>query len=133
MRNATALYKKPDIQFFLNAGPMENATMNGTLQAIAMATAAGLKATFVDARRACVSLFGFTGAMPPPFAHGQTACVWQVSGRIHQENDAFDHCDGCAGHPGVEGHRGIYEAAWPVIARVMNWSEAWPAAPPKEE
>ena len=63
MRNATALYKKPDIQFFLNAGPMENATMNGTLQAIAMATAAGLKATFVDARRACVSLFGCTGAI----------------------------------------------------------------------
>ena len=58
MRNATVLYKKPDIQFFLNAGPMENATMNGTLQAIAMATAAGLKATFVDARRACVSRCG---------------------------------------------------------------------------
>ena len=63
MRNATVLYKKPDIQFFLNAGPMENATMNGTLQAIAMASAAGLKATFVDARRACVSRFGFTGAI----------------------------------------------------------------------
>ena len=65
MRNASALYKKPDIQFFLNAGPMENATMNGTLQAIAMATAAGLKATFVDARRACVRCFGV--AMPAIF------------------------------------------------------------------
>eukprot|EP01052_Picozoa_sp_SAG31_P012951 SAG31_NODE_767_length_12232_cov_6.917827_13_plen_368_part_00 len=108
MQNATRLYKKPDIQFFLNAGPMENKTMNGTLQAVAMAHAAGLHATFVDTRRAC------------------------VSGRIHQANDAFDRCDGCAGHPGVEGHRGIYEAAWPVIAKVMNWTDVWPAAPPKE-
>ena len=33
MKNATALYGKPDIQFFLNAGPMENTTMKGTLQA----------------------------------------------------------------------------------------------------
>ena len=105
MKNATVLYGKPDIQFFLNAGPMENITMNGTLQAVAMANAAGLKATFIDARRAC------------------------VGARIHQAND-FDHCDGCASHPGVEGHRGIYEAAWPVIAKVMNWSDVWPAAPP---
>ena len=105
MCNATELYRKPDIQFFLNAGPMENSTMNGTLQAIEMAKAAGLKATFVDAR---------------------SACSWA---RIHQADDP-DQCDGCASHPGVEGHRGIYEAAWPVIAQVMNWSEAWPPAPP---
>ena len=104
MRNATTLYGKPDIQFFLNAGPMENATMSGALQAVAMAKAAGLEATFVDTRSAC-SL-----------------------ARIHQANDA-DQCDGCANHPGVQGHRGIYEAAWPVIAKVMNWSEAWPPAP----
>ena len=87
---------------------MENTTMNGTLQAIAMAHGAGLKATFIDTRRAC------------------------VAARIHQKNDGFDHCDGCAGHPGVEGHRGIYEAAWPVISRVMNWSDVWPAAPSRE-
>ena len=33
---------------------MENVTMNGTQQAVAMAKAAGLKATFVDTRLACV-------------------------------------------------------------------------------
>eukprot|EP01048_Picozoa_sp_COSAG05_P003392 COSAG05_NODE_155_length_15704_cov_84.777315_13_plen_165_part_00 len=70
MKNATRLYKKPNIQFFLNSGPMENKTTSGTLQAVALAQAAGLHATFVDTRRAC------------------------VGGRIHQQNDAFDHCDG---------------------------------------
>jgi hypothetical protein len=33
-----------------------------------------------------------------------------------------DDCDGCAGHPGVEGHRGMYEAAWPVVGKVMGWN-----------
>ena len=60
---------------------------------------AGLKATFVDTRRAC------------------------VASRIHQKDDGFDHCDGCAVHPGVEGHRSIYEQAWPVISKVMSWSD----------
>eukprot|EP01043_Picozoa_sp_COSAG02_P014938 COSAG02_NODE_624_length_19387_cov_90.736002_7_plen_93_part_00 len=66
---------------------MENTTMNGTLQAIAMAHAAGLKATFVDTRRAC------------------------VAARIHQKNDGFDHCDGCAGHPGTTTSQRVSERA----------------------
>jgi hypothetical protein len=49
MLNATKLYGKTDIQFFLNAGPMENTTITGTQSAIKMALAAGLKATFVPA------------------------------------------------------------------------------------
>jgi hypothetical protein len=53
--------------------------------------------------------------------HGPTCIVWaNLTPFSLQENDAFDQCDGCAGHPGVEGHRGIYEAAWPIIAEVMH-------------
>ena len=38
------------------------------------------------------------------------------------EHGNTDLCDGCAGHPGVEGHRGMYEAAWPVMESVMGWA-----------
>lgn len=31
-------------------------------------------------------------------------------------------CDGCAGHPGVAGHRAMAAAAQPVIASVMGWA-----------
>ena len=72
MLNATKLYGKPDIQFFLNAGPMENTTITGTQSAIKMALAAGLKATFVDMQTACVDA-------------------------NLQQPDNSDHCDGCAG------------------------------------
>ena len=41
---------------------------------------------------------------------GTSRRTFSKEGRIHQTTDAFDSCDGCAGHPGVEGHRGIYEA-----------------------
>ena len=33
-------------------------------------------------------------------------------------------CDGCGGHPGVEGHAGMAKMAIPQIARVMGWSAA---------
>jgi hypothetical protein len=150
MLNATKLYGKKDIQFFLNAGqreklpsappgrgpssrlpasfvlllalervaispvlcflstprigvcagPMENTTITGTQSAIKQAIAAGLKATFVDM---------------------QTACV---DADLHHADNS-DDCDGCASHPGVQGHRGMYEAAWPVMAKVMGW-QSWP-------
>jgi hypothetical protein len=100
MLNATKFYKKPDIQFFLNAGPMENTTIVGTQSAIKMAVAKGLHATFVDM---------------------QTACV---DANLHAWDDS-DDCDGCAGHPGIQGHRGMYEAAWPVMTKVMGW-KSWP-------
>jgi len=29
--------------------------------------------------------------------------------------------DGCGGHPGVLGHRGMFQMAQPVIAAVMGW------------
>ena len=28
---------------------------------------------------------------------------------------------GCGGHPGVLGHKGMFEMAQPVIARAMGW------------
>lgn len=94
MKNATVLYGKPDIQFFLTAGPMENTTYTGTSEAVAQGKAVGLKVTLIDMRSAC------------------------ASARLHANTDL---CDGCAGHPGIEGHRGMYEAAWPVIKATMGW------------
>ena len=96
LTNITNRYRSRDIQFFLNAGPMENTTMPLTLSAIAQAKQKGLKATFVDMTTAC------------------------VSARQHGNSDG---CDGCAGHPGVEGHRGMFEAARPVMASVMGWND----------
>eukprot|EP00040_Diaphanoeca_grandis_P003692 m.25596 g.25596 ORF g.25596 m.25596 type:complete len:411 (-) comp15077_c0_seq1:130-1362(-) len=96
MKNATMLYGKPDIQFFLTVGPMENTTITGTEAAVSAAIAEGLNVTMIDMRTAC------------------------AAARIHGSGDS-DWCDGCASHPGVEGHRGMYEAAWPVISKVMGW------------
>lgn len=96
MKNATILYKKPDIQFFLTSGPMENTTYTGTVAAINQAKSAGLKATLIDMRAAC------------------------ASARLHAPDDS-DQCDGCAGHPGIQGHYEMYEAAWPVIKSTMGW------------
>jgi len=45
-----------------------------------------------------------------------TAC-WAA-----RQHGNADWCDGCASHPGIEGHRGMYEDAWPVMAQVMGWS-----------
>ena len=95
MKTATTLYNKPDIEFFLTAGPMENASMPGTVAAVAQGIAEGMKVTFVNMTTAC------------------------YAARQHGNSD---FCDGCAGHPGIEGHRGMYEAAWPVIGRVMGWN-----------
>jgi hypothetical protein len=74
---------------------MENATGSATSQAATQASAEGLKVTVVDM---------------------QTACV---KARQHGNSD---QCDGCAGHPGIQGHWQMYEAAWPVMAQVLGWS-----------
>ena len=97
MRNATLLYKKPDITFFLSTGPIENTTMKATQSAVLQARAAGLKATWVDLRTAC------------------------MKARLHAVPPQLDQCDGCANHPGVEGHYGMFQAAKPVLASVMGW------------
>lgn len=95
MKTATVLYNKPDIEFFLTAGPMENATQIGTTDAVTQGKAMGLKVTFINMTTAC----------------------WDA-----RQHGNSDWCDGCAGHPGIEGHRGMYEAAWPVIGQVMGWN-----------
>lgn len=97
MKNATQLYNKPEIQFFLTTGPMENTTAPLTKQAIENANAQGIRATLIDM---------------------STACVDAVQ---HAPGDS-DGCDGCANHPGIFGHRGMYEAARPVIEKVMGWT-----------
>lgn len=138
MKNAVTLYGKDDIEFFLTGGPMvsnalpflslppppllvnanvciciytsiylhlhfylrtffkENVTVPYTQAAVQKGVAEGLKVTFVDMQAAC----------------------WK--GRYHGIGNS-DWCDGCASHPGIEGHRGMYEAAWPVIKEVMGW------------
>jgi len=96
MVNATKLYSKSDIEFFLNAGPIENMTLAYTLDAISQAKELGIRATYIDTTDSCVSADD----------HG---------------SDNPDQCDGCANHPGVEGHKKMYEAALPVIQNVLGW------------
>ena len=74
----------------------ENVTMPWTVEAVAQASAAGLNATFVNMSTAC----------------------WAVD--EHGIGNA-DYCDGCAGHPGVQGHRNMAKAAAPVMANIMGW------------
>lgn len=97
MHNATRLYAKPDIEFFVSAGPMENNTMPYSQSIVTEAKAQGLKATFVNMSTAC----------------------WVA--RQHG-SDNSDWCDGCATHPGIQSHFEMFEAAWPVMAEVMGWS-----------
>ena len=93
--NATELYGSRAVDFFLSAGPMENRTADATLAAVRRARDLGLKATFVDLRAACAGLA--------------------------RHESAADLCDGCANHPGVGGHAAMYEAAAPVLSRVLGW------------
>lgn len=97
MKNATKLYQS-NITFFLTTGPMENTTMAATKAAVKQGTQEGLKVHWIDMRTAC------------------------VDARLHAPDDG-DGCDGCAGHPGIEGHYGMYLAAEPVIANVMGWNK----------
>lgn len=96
MKNAVKLYQS-NITFFLTTGPMENTTMPLTKAAVEQGTQEGLKVHWIDMRTAC------------------------VDARLHAPDDE-DGCDGCAGHPGIEGHYGMYLAAEPVIANVMGWN-----------
>ncbi|KAK7242862.1 hypothetical protein SO694_00015455 [Aureococcus anophagefferens] len=93
--NATEFYGSRAVDFFLSAGPMENRTADATLNAVRRARDLGLKATFVDLRAACAGL--------------------------PRHESAADLCDGCANHPGVGGHAAMYEAAAPVLSRVLGW------------
>ena len=93
--NATEFYGSRAVDFFLSAGPMENRTADATLAAVRRARDLGLKATFVDLRAACAGLA--------------------------RHESAADLCDGCANHPGVGGHAAMYEAAAPVLSRVLGW------------
>ena len=77
---------------------MENTTMWATQRAVAQATKEGLKCYWIDMQSAC------------------------ARARLHAPDDT-DQCDGCAGHPGIEGHRGMFEAAAPVLAAQMGWTD----------
>ena len=70
--------------------------MAATQAAVAQAGAEGLRAVWIDVRTAC------------------------VDANLHAPDNA-DGCDGCATHPGVQGHRGMYAAALPVISQTMGW------------
>ena len=95
MHNITLLYQRSDIHFFLNAGPMENVTAPYTAQIVEQALQEGLNTTFINMSTAC----------------------WD-SGGAH---DNSDWCDGCANHPGIFGHRKMYEDAMPIMAAAMGW------------
>ena len=100
LQSVATRYRKPDVEFFLAAGPIRNFTGSWATKAVpviaARARAAGLRATVLDVTGAC------------------------AVARLHAP-DNVDLCDGCSAHPGVEGHREMYIKAAAVLARTMGW------------
>lgn len=107
MLNATRLYKRANLTFFLPTGPMVNQTMGATQRAIAAARRLGLNAHWIDMRRTCVGLVHQTH---------------DASASFCEETKGCSLCDGCSGHPGEQGHFNMFAAAAPVIAAQMGWS-----------
>ena len=89
MLNATRSYHSPNITFFLPTGPMVNATMAATLTAVQKGRSLGLNVHWVDMRRTCVGLVHQTHDDAQSFCDATKTC---------------SYCDGCAGHPGPQGH-----------------------------
>ena len=95
MVNVTRWYNKPDIEFFCGVGPITINYANSTREAVAKAAALGIKATYVD-MQACAR----------PYPSGATA-------------DGY--CNGTATHPGIVGHRRMYEMSYYAIGETLGW------------
>lgn len=95
MRNVTRWYDKPDIEFFCGIGPITVNYENSTRAAVQQAVAQGLRATLVE-MQACAR----------PFPGGAT-----VQG----------YCNGTATHPGIVGHRRMYEMSYQIIGDKLGW------------
>jgi hypothetical protein len=89
MLNATLSYKSPNITFFLPTGPMVNATMAATVAAVQESRSMGLNVHWLDMTRTCVGLVHQTHDAAQSFCDATNSC---------------SYCDGCAGHPGPQGH-----------------------------
>lgn len=50
-----------------------------------------------------------------------TALINAAGGNAHYLDMRGPPCDGCGGHPGVQGHQQMAEMAIPQIAKVMGW------------
>eukprot|EP01052_Picozoa_sp_SAG31_P031380 SAG31_NODE_3317_length_4424_cov_3.662197_5_plen_557_part_00 len=95
MQNITRWYGNPEIEFFCGIGPIVVNYENSTRAAVQQAGALGLKATLVD-MQACAR----------PFPGGAT-----VQG----------YCNGTATHPGIVGHRRMYEMSYQIIGDKLGW------------
>ena len=84
------------IEFFCGVGPITINYWPAVEAAVAQAKAEGLKVTLVD-MQACHNMTG------QPLTN--------MSGG----------CQGCATHPGVEGHRRMYELSYPVMKATLGW------------
>eukprot|EP01043_Picozoa_sp_COSAG02_P025908 COSAG02_NODE_1474_length_12424_cov_6.185639_4_plen_389_part_00 len=89
MLNATLSYQSPNMTFFLPTGPMVNGSMAATLAAVQKGRSLGLNVHWVDMRRTCVGLVHQTHDAAQSFCDATKSC---------------SYCDGCAGHPGPQGH-----------------------------
>jgi len=96
MRNATRWYDKPDIHFFCGVGPITINYWPAVEAAVVLAKAQGLKATLVD-MQACNNMTG------------------------HALTNMTGGCQGCATHPGIEGHRRMYELSYPTMKETLGW------------
>lgn len=101
MLNATLSYRSSNITFFLPTGPMVNSTMAATLAAVKQGRAIGLNVHWMDMRRTCVGLVHQTHDAAQSFCDVTKSC---------------SYCDGCAGHPGVQGH---FNSAYPRMYMIF--------------
>jgi hypothetical protein len=85
MQSVSTRYQYPNMAFFLTTGPMENTTMLATQNSVPQGNAAGLNVHWVDMRAAVL-----------------------LGASLHAPGDS-DHCGGCTGHPGIQGHKGNSE------------------------
>jgi hypothetical protein len=113
MLNATLSYRSKNITFFLPTGPMVNATMDATLAAVQQGRALGLNVHWIDMRRTCVGLVHQTHDDAQSFCEATKSC---------------SYCDGCAGHPGLQGHFNMFAAAARTMSAQMGW-DGWPKTP----
>ena len=94
MVNVTRWYQKHSIQFFCGVGPITVNYLNSTREAVSRAVALGLKATFVDMQ----------------------ACARPYPGGTTQQG----FCNGTATHPGIVGHRRMFELSYRSIGERMG-------------
>lgn len=71
-----------------------------------------------------MTFFCMVGPMTTAMENATLSAIQTATGqglRAVLINASGIYCDGCAGHPGVEGHRAMFHVAQSTIAQTMGW------------